>query len=381
MFRIAQHVRLRGLALALATVLVAALLAPAAADPQDTSETRVNTSRVVVRESGVSRVSQVAAQPRPRTAQSATFQVNYDAGFNANPSAKAAFQRAVDIWSTQITSSVPITVDASFSALPSGVLGSAGASYVSRNFTGAPRANTWYPAALASKLYGQDRDPDTAMIAAQFSSTASWYYGTDGNTPSNQSDFVSVVLHELGHGLGFSGSGDVDGVLGTVGLGSPAAPEVYDVSVTDGTGLSVLSITNNSATLGALFLSGNLHWNGTNGVSANGGSRPKLYAPATWQGGSSYSHLDEGTYSEGNANSLMTPSINRGESIHDPGPITRGMFQDMGWSLDAGATATPTATATRTPTATPTQLSLPLPTVPSSWTRSYLPDGLRNSSP
>jgi hypothetical protein len=74
----------------------------------------------------------------------------------------------------------------------------------------------------------------------------------------------------------------------------------------------------------------------------------------------------------------MTPSINRGESIHDPGPIVRGMFQDMGWTLDGGS---PTATPTRTPTATPTQLSLPLPTIATGWSRSYIPDGLKSSSP
>jgi hypothetical protein len=66
----------------------------------------------------------------------------------------------------------------------------------------------------------------------------------------------------------------------------------------------------------------------------------------------------------------MTPSISSAEAIHNPGPITRGMFQDMGWAIDAGATATPTATRTSTPvtvtvtatrTATPTQGAYPAP--------------------
>jgi uncharacterized repeat protein (TIGR01451 family) len=29
----------------------------------------------------------------------------------------------------------------------------------------------------------------------------------------------------------------------------------------------------------------------------------------------------------------MTYSIDNGESLHDPGPITRGVFRDMGWTL------------------------------------------------
>ncbi len=30
-----------------------------------------------------------------------------------------------------------------------------------------------------------------------------WYYGLDGKPPGNQIDFISVLVHELGHGLGF----------------------------------------------------------------------------------------------------------------------------------------------------------------------------------
>ena len=60
---------------------------------------------------------------------------------------------------------------------------------------------------------------------------------------------------------------------------------------------------------------------------------PKLYAPAAWQAGSSYSHLDEATYPAGNANSLMTPAIGANEVIHSPGPITLGIFSDSGWTI------------------------------------------------
>jgi len=54
--------------------------------------------------------------------------------------------------------------------------------------------------------------------------------------------------------------------------------------------------------------------------------------------------LDDGParYPAGNPNSLMTPQIGAREAIHDPGPITRGIFEDIGWSV--GPT-TPTAPA------------------------------------
>jgi len=59
----------------------------------------------------------------------------------------------------------------------------------------------------------------------------------------------------------------------------------------------------------------------------------RLYAPAAFQDGSSYSHLDEGTYLRGNPNALMTPALSSGEAVHDPGPIALGMLSDMGWAV------------------------------------------------
>ena len=30
----------------------------------------------------------------------------------------------------------------------------------------------------------------------------------------------------------------------------------------------------------------------------------------------------------------MTPFLGTAEAIHNPGPVTEGMFKDMGWSMD-----------------------------------------------
>jgi len=324
------------LGLTLAALLVFATFGSAAADPAPTSGIVPNHVRVPVVASGVDSGTHVAPSPTPRGAQSATINVAYDAGFQANPAAQAAFQAAVNIWASQLTSTVPITVDAHFSALPTGVLGEAGYNYSWRNNARFPRQNTGYPAPLAAALAGRDLDPTQTMITANFSNVRSdWYFGTDGNTPSRKIDFESVVLHELGHGLGFAGTGDVTG--GIAAIDSP--PEAFDLGVVDGTGLSVLNV--NPLAMLTFFTSNNLYWTGTNTLANNGGVRAKLYAPISWQSGSSYSHLDETTYPAGNPNSLMTPSIGSAESVHDPGPIVRGVFQDMGWTINAPVTNNP----------------------------------------
>ena len=263
----------------------------------------------------------------------ATITVNYT-GFT--PQAQAAFQYAVDIWESQLTSNAPIVVNATFQDLGPTTLGSAGPAWIFRDFSGAV-PGTWYAKALASKIAGTDISPSNPPeISARFSSTFTWYLGTDGNPPAGQYDLVSVVLHELGHGLGFYGSATVSSGIG--GITRSGLPDIYDRFVETGAGQTILSFTNGSAELGSQLTSGNLYWNGTNGRSANGGVRPRLYAPGTWSQGSSYSHLNEATYPAGNPNSLMTHAIGAAEAIHDPGPIVRGIFADEGWTTQSSCT-------------------------------------------
>ena len=277
------------------------------------------------------------ATPAPRStglrasSTTSSFVVNYDAGFNANPAAKAAFQYAVDQWSKVISSPVPIVIDASFTGLGAGILGSAGPTSMVRDFTGRPVANTWYPIALANALHGSDLDSVNADIDATFSSSfLSFYFGTDGNT-AGKIDFASVVLHELGHGLGFLGLMDVNSGIGSC-CGGSGRPSAYDRSTTSN-GTFLLSIPDNSLALGNALQGQDLRFTGAQATAANSGTAPKLFGPSPWQSGSSYSHLDEATYPAGNVNSLMTPAIGANEVIHAPGPITLGMFADIGWVI------------------------------------------------
>lgn len=316
--------------------------------------------------------------PPSRRAQAASITVSYT---NFPVEARAAFQFAVDIWASQLHSTVPIQVNATWTALGAGVLGSAGPESLERNFQNAPVSNTYYAVALANKLAGADLDPGSVDISANFNSGFSnWFFGTAGGTPSNQYDFVSVVLHELGHGLGFFGSMTVSGNQGFWGYSN--VPVIYDRFAENAAGQRLLDtslFSNPSSALRAQLTGGNLYFNGPNANAGNGGSRVKLYAPGTWRSGSSYSHLDETAFPGGSASALMTYALNPGEAIHNPGAVTLGMLKDLGWSLSGDtdpppgpATRTPTRTATpsrnATPTRTPTAGSIggPKPAAPGS---------------
>lgn len=287
----------------------------------------------------------VAPRALPSTRVSSvhsSFVVTY-VGFPT--AAKAAFQRAVDLWSTMVSSTQPIRVKATWTALDPGILGGAGPSDLIRDFAGAPKSATWYPVALANALAKQDLSTQPDIEAEFTSATSEWYFGTDGNTPGNKLDFTTVVLHELGHGLGLVDSSEINGSQGRWGLGTPY-PFVYDRFVQNAAGTPVTSITNPSTTLGSIYQSNAARWGGAQAIAGAGGSRPYLYSPNPYQAGSSISHLDESVYPTATANALMTPYLDDGEAIHDPGDIGLGMMRDMGWTTVGGKGVPAAATVT-----------------------------------
>jgi hypothetical protein len=144
------------------------------------------------------------------------------------------FQTAAKMWGQLLKSNVTILVSAQFNALScdamSGILGSAGPVTAHRDFVGALFSGTWYHQSLANKLAGTDLSTAQPDINATFNSsvgsptclTIGWYYGVDGNE-GGQIELLPVVLHELGHGLGFSTTTN-----GQTGIYLNSFPAVWD---------------------------------------------------------------------------------------------------------------------------------------------------------
>jgi hypothetical protein len=272
--------------------------------------------------------------------QTAQFQINYinaAATWDLYPEAKQAFEYAVGIWSMLVSSSTPIVIDAyweNLSKINPNILGSAGTTTVSINNGNFPFFNTWYPASLAHTLAGSDLNGSTAEIKARFNSERSdWYFGTDLSTPLNQYNFATVVLHEIGHGLGFFGSMNVNEGMGSWGIssGSNVYPVIYDRFTENGYGMPLINYGNPSIELGTQLTSNYLFFDGPKTRQANGGGTTPIYAPGIWNKGSSYAHLNE-TYN-GTVNALMTYALANGETNYNPGPVALAVLDDIGWNV------------------------------------------------
>jgi hypothetical protein len=182
-----------------------------------------------------------------------------------------------------------IRIAASFDPLAgtagSAVLGSAGTITVWSDFPGAIYPNTWYHSALANKLAGFDllagpksdpRFPTFQTInndlRARFNSNLGqagcltgsfFYYGLDTNTPAGMVNLVTVLLHEFGHGLGFTNFVSED-----TGAELSGMDDIYSKFTQDNTTGKTWEVMTNAQRQAAAVNTGNEVWIGPHVVSA-----------------------------------------------------------------------------------------------------------------
>jgi hypothetical protein len=260
---------------------------------------------------------------------------------------KASFEAAANFWGLNLTSSVPILVDAQMTPLfcsPGGaVLGSAGANNAVRDDPSLPLAGTWYLIALANKLAGSDFDPPGSDIGATFNSDidnndsclfgTNWYYDVvAGAGPVNTISFFDVVLHEIGHGIGVQTFVNLSNGQKLAGFDDIYMTFLEDHNLGGGTLWPPMS---DAQRLASSIDGPNTHFTGpavqaivdtgclTGGVN---GGHAMVYAPNPVQGGSSISHWDTSVDRNGTSE-IMEPFATTGMAFL----LTFELLEDIGW--------------------------------------------------
>lgn len=260
-----------------------------------------------------------------------TFKVSFH---NFPEEAKRAFLYAVLIWDEFIVSPVPIHIEARWEALENNVLAKGNPSVFYNNFSGATVRNVYYPVALAEKLGKRDMNRGAPDIVCRFNNRYNWYLETDGNTPSTHYDLVSSALHEITHGLGFSGF-----LNETEGKGyynnSNELPSIYDYFLFNDNNQQISDrsmFKSHSDELYHQMTSDNVKFCQTISSPEDQIMIDWIYAPPVWNDGTSMYHLKGYNYEE--ENGLMSPYAVKGRANHEPGMIVLTILSQLGWHIE-----------------------------------------------
>jgi hypothetical protein len=227
---------------------------------------------------------------------------------------RKATEYALELWSEQLAGIVPVDIEVDLYPLGSGVLGM---SFFPLCFID-PDKNIAFPSALWNQLveFKASSEWDIKIV---MNSTFVFFFGLDGNTIGY--DYVTIMIHEVTHGLGFGCY--CDAADGEFFWGVPGT---YDCQLYQGIdGISFTELSNSERA--ALMVSNNLYSGAPNSnlLKANNGVRVKMYAPIYYSGGSSAHHWDN------NVGFVNFMQYSYQYPLHTFNDRKIGILKDMGW--------------------------------------------------
>lgn len=261
------------------------------------------------------------AKPVEAAPKATVFNITYEG--NWDPAAQAALMSAVDTWSTAVYAPRSVNITARWVSWGLGN-GYAESYTQSGNM---PNPNAYYPIIIYNARYGFSHSLPDAYLDFN-SNISNWYFGLDGNTPSDAYDFETVALKAMAGAMGLYDTlqtcGPTDGCWG-LGL-DRTTPYIHDTFVINASGQHLTDTSlfpNPSPALRAEITSNNLYFGGPEAIASLNGVWPKLGIYPTI--------LDEAAFPRGTANALLTETLETGEAIHDPGPLAKAIMYDLGW--------------------------------------------------
>ena len=263
-----------------------------------------------------------------------------------------AFEAVLDMFELWFIGNNTVKVEALFQSLEPDTIAAAGP--VGLVYYLSDPGAVGVPIALAESLSEEELNgAEEAEVVVTFNENHPFYYGLNEEVlqrPFAPTLFVFIAVHELFHGLGFFNLVESDGSFPLVASESLEGlfhvGTIYDVNLySERDDELLINLSSDEQRREAITSVNGLLWDGTSngendyscaqtaakgqtdlffphGMDSEG--RLRLHAPASWEEGSSVSHLAEATLD------LMKPSY---------GPLvyvdfSMGMLKDMGWKLN-----------------------------------------------
>lgn len=179
---------------------------------------------------------------------------------------------------------------------------------------------------------GRDANGDRA------DGTISWNFADhewalDGEVTADEYDFVTTAIHELMHSFGFLSS------LGEPGENLGANRSRFDRLMVNVRGTRVFFLAE-WATLNDSKLTGDdgaLYFGGSNAIEAYDGYLIPLFTPGEFEGGSSFSHLDDFTF-DGDDQKIMNAKTDTGPGVRIFSEMELAILRDLGYHVVTPAT-------------------------------------------
>ncbi|MDR2577530.1 MAG: hypothetical protein LBC70_01785, partial [Chitinispirillales bacterium] len=262
------------------------------------------------------------------TSRSGNLQFNLSG--NLNTQQQVATLHAIDLWSAELAGTIPIDINIMFVNMGPGVLGG---SYRQPHYWN-PTTQTWYSSALGNQLAGYNVVPGMRDIRLEMNSIFNWNFSITTPPSGSQFDWITIMLHEITHGLGFSTLvGSNGGYVYTTSGGTSANtdfPGIFDRQLYQGIlGANLPDL--NQSQRAALVVSNNLFSGRPDSylLAANGGTRVRMHAPTTWSSGSSVTHWDNSVTFP----TFMKFSASQGFRLHTINEREIAIMRDMGWAF------------------------------------------------